>query len=116
MVEIVDQVEDDSATVAPEYCVIDVRTRPEVQATGSLGPGVHVIPVQEIIERNVFGAMDAEEFEAEYGFAKPTPEQTIVFSCAAGIRSVYACQAAAMAGYTKLINYTGGANEWFSKP
>ena len=110
MVDIVDQLEDGS----DDYCVIDVRTVPEVQATGALGTGIHVIAVQDIMQRNVFG-MDADDFEQEYGFEKPLPDQPIVFTCAAGIRSVYACQAAAAAGYTQLINYTGGANEWFSK-
>jgi rhodanese-related sulfurtransferase len=38
----------------------------------------------------------------------------LVFSCAAGIRSVHAAQFAAQNGYTKLVNYKGGANEWFN--
>jgi rhodanese-related sulfurtransferase len=67
-----------------------------------------------IVQKNVF-ALDEDEFLEVCGFEKPTLEETLVFSCAAGIRSVYAAQIAGMAGYSELINYTGGANEWFSR-
>jgi rhodanese-related sulfurtransferase len=96
-----------------QYCIIDVRTEEEVQATGKLGEHVYTLPVQVIMQAKVFD-MDPAEFEEFCQFPKPTMDETIVFSCAAGIRSTYACQFAAQAGYTKLINYAGGANEWFS--
>ena len=94
------------------YCVIDVRTDPEVMMTGKLAASVPTLPVQVILQSNVF-ALDPEEFEEICGFAKPDLDETLVFTCAAGIRSVYACQAAAAAGYSKLVSYAGGANEWF---
>jgi len=93
--------------------VVDVRRPDEVAATGKLGPSVPTLPVEVILQRNVF-ALDDDDFEEMCGFVKPQLEETIVFSCAAGIRSVYACQAATQAGYSKLVNYVGGANEWFS--
>jgi rhodanese-related sulfurtransferase len=108
MEEIVEQYEEGDS----DYLVIDVRTPEEVMNTGKLGPNVHTLPVQVIMQRNVF-ALDEEDFEEICGFEKPTPDTTLVFSCAAGIRSVYACQYASQAGYTKLVNYMGGANEWF---
>ncbi|CAB9513551.1 expressed unknown protein [Seminavis robusta] len=95
-----------------EFVVIDVRTSEEILNTGKLSPSVHTLPVQIIMEKNVF-ALDEEDFEDLTGFEKPAPDATLVFSCAAGIRSVYACQFASQAGYSKLINYTGGSNEWF---
>mmetsp|Transcript_17410 Transcript_17410/g.22632 ORF Transcript_17410/g.22632 Transcript_17410/m.22632 type:complete len:206 (-) Transcript_17410:256-873(-) len=95
------------------YCVIDVRTPDEIRMTGSLGKNVYNIPVETLMHTNAL-ALDDDDFEAEFGFAKPQMDETLVFSCAAGIRSNYACQAAALAGYTNLINYRGGANEWFS--
>jgi rhodanese-related sulfurtransferase len=98
-----------------QYCIIDVRTEEEVQATGKLGENVYTLPVQVIMQAKVF-EMDPEAFEEFCQFSKPAMDETIVFSCAAGVRSVYACQFAAQAGYTKLINYAGGANEWFSYP
>lgn len=93
--------------------VIDVRTPDEVAYTGKLAPHVHTFPVQIILQTNAFGLSD-EDFEEVAGFEKPSLDQTLVFTCAAGIRSVYACQAAASAGYGKLVNYAGGSNEWFS--
>lgn len=96
-----------------QYCIIDVRTEEEVYTTGQLGEGVYTLPVQVIMQAKVF-EMEPEAFEEFCGFEKPTLDETLVFSCAAGIRSVYACQFAAQAGYTKIVNYTGGSNEWFS--
>ena len=98
---------------ASQYCVIDVRTEEEVNRTGKLGENVYTLPVQVIQLSKVF-EMEPDEFLETCKFEKPSPDETLVFSCAAGIRSVSACQFAAQAGYTKLINYTGGANEWFS--
>ena len=114
-VEMEDILEDyhESGRAESGYVVIDVRTDEEVLATGKLGPEVHTLPVQIIMQSNVFG-MDADQFELTCGFVKPTPDETLVFTCAAGVRSVYACQFAAQAGYSKLVNYVGGANEWFS--
>jgi rhodanese-related sulfurtransferase len=94
--------------------VLDVRTEPEVQATGSLSDHTITLPLQTILNHNIFALTD-EDFEEIAGFAKPPADATLVFSCAAGIRSVYACQAAAAAGYSRLVNYAGGANEWFSR-
>lgn len=92
--------------------VIDVRRPDEVQHTGKVSPSTHTLPVEVIMQLNVF-SLDDDEFEDVCGFNKPQLDETIVFSCAAGIRSVYACQFASQAGYSNLINYVGGANEWF---
>jgi rhodanese-related sulfurtransferase len=93
--------------------VIDVRTEEEIYSTGKLSPSVHTLPVQVIMQANVF-QMDPDEFEDFCGFEKPKLDETVVFSCAAGIRSVSACKFASQAGYSKLVNYAGGSNEWFS--
>lgn len=94
------------------YVVIDVRFEDEIQMTGKLSPNTITLPVPIIMQYNVF-AMDAEEFEEVCKFEKPEMDETLVFSCAAGIRSQQAAFFAAKAGYTKLVNYAGGANEWF---
>jgi rhodanese-related sulfurtransferase len=96
-----------------QYCVIDVRTEQEVAATGKVGEHVYTLPVQVMQQYKVL-QMEPDEFLEFCKFEKPSLDETLVFTCAAGIRSVYACQFAAQAGYTKIINYTGGANEWFS--
>jgi rhodanese-related sulfurtransferase len=96
-----------------QYCIIDVRTEEEIRSTGKISENVYTLPVQVIMQSKVFD-MDPDEFEEFCKFPKPTYDETIVFTCAAGMRSVSACHFAAQSGYTKLINYTGGANEWFS--
>jgi rhodanese-related sulfurtransferase len=95
-----------------QYVVVDVRTGGEIANTGKLSPTVFSLPIEVIMEHNVF-QLDEDDFEEVCGFAKPTLDETLVFSCAAGIRSVYACQFAAQAGYSNLVNYVGGSNEWF---
>lgn len=104
---------DDDSSPSHPYVVIDVRTEPEIYSTGKLAESVHTLPLQVIMQANVF-AMDPDEFEEMCGFRKPDLDQTLVFSCAAGVRSTYACSYAAQAGYSKLVNYMGGANDWFS--
>jgi rhodanese-related sulfurtransferase len=106
MKQLLDQPENESVVV------IDVRTDEEVQATGKLAPHVHTLPVQVIHAKDAFKLSD-DDFEDVAGFSKPALDQTLVFTCAAGIRSVYACRAAELAGYSKLVNYKGGAHEWF---
>mmetsp|Transcript_527 Transcript_527/g.794 ORF Transcript_527/g.794 Transcript_527/m.794 type:complete len:214 (+) Transcript_527:47-688(+) len=112
MKEIVDDYEqgrDDSG-----YIVMDVREYNEVQASGKISPHTETLPLSIISQQQVF-EMDPEDFESLVGFDKPTPEETLVFTCAAGIRSVQAAQWAAQAGYSQLVNYKGGASEWFSQ-
>jgi rhodanese-related sulfurtransferase len=95
------------------YLVLDVRELHEVEYTGKLSPNTQTLPLQLLAQQDVF-ALDEDEFEEVCGFPKPTPDETLVFSCAAGIRSVHAAQFAAVNGYTQLVNYSGGANQWFS--
>jgi rhodanese-related sulfurtransferase len=95
------------------YVVLDVREENEVAYTGKLSPNTLTFPLQKLMRLNAF-ALDEDDFEDEFGFEKPSPDETLVFSCAAGIRSVHAAQFASQAGYSQLVNYQGGANQWFS--
>jgi rhodanese-related sulfurtransferase len=95
------------------YVVIDVRGEDEIAYTGKLSPKVHTLPLPVIMQLKVF-EMDDDEFEEVCFFPKPALDDTIVFTCAAGIRSQQAAYFASMAGYTNLVNYMGGASEWFS--
>ncbi|EEC50058.1 predicted protein [Phaeodactylum tricornutum CCAP 1055/1] len=112
MQEILEDYED-GGTEESRYIVIDVRGDDEVMYTGKLAPSVITLPIQVIMSSNAF-QMDPDDFEEAFGFVKPDLDDTLVFTCAAGVRSVYACQAAARAGYSKLVNYVGGANDWFT--
>lgn len=93
--------------------VIDVRGEEEVVATGKISPVAETLPLPYIQQHRAL-AMDEQDFLDNFGFEKPRFDETIIFSCKAGIRSRVACQIARMEGYTDVINYTGGANEWFS--
>ena len=58
--------------------------------------------------------VDDDEFQEMFGFPKPSLDETLVFTCKAGMRSMYAAQIAASVGYENIVNYRGGADEWFS--
>lgn len=58
--------------------------------------------------------MDEDDFEEQFGFVKPSLDETLVFTCKAGIRGASAAKLAQMAGYTDILVYAGGSNEWFS--
>jgi len=94
------------------YLILDVRGDDEVMYTGRVSPNTITLPLPIIMTQDVF-ALEEEQFEAICGFEKPQLDETLVFTCAAGIRSQHAAFAAGKAGYSSLINYAGGANEWF---
>lgn len=94
------------------YVIIDVRGVDEIRGTGKLNDCVETLPLPLIAARGAF-ALDEDDFEETFGFVKPTPDETIVFTCKAGIRSMQACQIVGMTGYSNLVNYSGGADEWF---
>mmetsp|Transcript_53927 Transcript_53927/g.60255 ORF Transcript_53927/g.60255 Transcript_53927/m.60255 type:complete len:218 (-) Transcript_53927:269-922(-) len=95
------------------YVVMDVREKYEIEGTGKVSPNTHTLPLSIIGQDLVFD-MDEDQFEITCGFPKPTPDETLVFTCAAGIRSTNACSYASQSGYTKLVNYKGGAYDWFT--
>ena len=95
------------------YVVIDVRDPDEIAFTGKVSPNTHNIPLGVLVQYQVF-SMDDDDFEDTCGFPKPSLDETLVFTCAAGIRSTHACNFAAQGGYSNLVNYRGGANEWFA--
>jgi rhodanese-related sulfurtransferase len=100
------------ADKASEFVLIDVRGEEEVRVTGPLIDDAVTVPLPEIM----YGAlgMEAEDWEERFGFPKPSVEATLVFSCKAGVRSDQASQMAIEAGYIKVINHLGGADEWFN--
>jgi rhodanese-related sulfurtransferase len=94
------------------YVVIDVRGVAEVATTGQLSPSTWTLPLPEITEGCFL--LSEEQFQEKYGFEKPAMDETLVFSCAAGIRARKAAEQALGVGYTKVVVYGGGANEWFA--
>lgn len=104
----------DNGTGDANYVVIDVRGEPEIMmGTGLMSEKVHILPLPQITMMGAFD-MDDKSFEAQFNFPKPSVEEdTLVFTCKMGGRSQQAAQLAAMAGYKNIINYTGGADDWF---
>jgi metal-sulfur cluster biosynthetic enzyme/rhodanese-related sulfurtransferase len=79
----------------PDLFVLDVRTRGEF-ADGHI-PGAHLIPVDEL-----------EEHLREL----PAKDAAILVTCAAGGRSVAACEMLAPHGFSRLLNLVGGMHAW----
>ena len=94
------------------YVIMDVRGHDEIAQTGKLDDVVHTLPLPFIAE-GAF-SMDDDEFEEQFGFVKPSLDETLVFTCKAGVRAASAAELAQKAGYTDILAYAGGSNEWFS--
>mmetsp|Transcript_4651 Transcript_4651/g.13151 ORF Transcript_4651/g.13151 Transcript_4651/m.13151 type:complete len:174 (-) Transcript_4651:310-831(-) len=109
--QIIDEYESEGRD-ASGYVVIDVRGEEEVAFTGKVSPNTYTLPLPLIAQEGAFN-LDDDDFEEQYGWAKPGLDETLVFTCKAGVRSNYAAQYAAMSGYSKLFDYIGGADEWF---
>lgn len=99
-----------------ETCVlVDVRGTEEVASTGKLAFAsitAHTVPLPEL---DGALAMPGGDFLDKYGFAKPTKDVDVVFTCRSGRRSASAAVIAEARGWTRVRNYTGGANEWFEE-
>jgi len=111
MTEIIEDYEE-GGRAESGYVVMDVRGGDEIMYTGKVSPNTITLPLPIIMTHNVF-ALENEDFEEVCGFEKPALDETLVFTCAAGIRSQQAAYSAAKAGYSNLVNYVGGAHEWF---
>ena len=79
----------------PSLVVLDVRTEAEYR-NGHI-PRARLVPVDELEDR-------VQELPA-----KDTP---ILVTCAAGGRSLAACEILAERGYTRLLNLAGGMHAW----
>ncbi|KAJ4312561.1 hypothetical protein N0V94_007376 [Neodidymelliopsis sp. IMI 364377] len=53
-----------------------------------------------------------DEFQDQFGFAKPPTNKEVVFFCKAGVRSSSAAGIARQAGYTNVGEYKGSWAEW----
>ena len=92
--------------------LFDVREPKELESTGKI-PGSVNLPLGEVAE-----AFDLtpEQFQEKYGAKKPEKtDKDITFSCLAGIRSMYALNAAVEKGYIHARHFPGGWEEWFHK-
>ena len=114
MTEILSHVENATDGDTTNYVIIDVRGNEEIMmGTGLMNEKVHILPLPQITMMNAFD-MDDKSFESQFNFPKPNvDDDTLVFTCKMGGRSQQAAQIAPMSGYKNIINYTGGADDWF---
>mmetsp|Transcript_3027 Transcript_3027/g.6629 ORF Transcript_3027/g.6629 Transcript_3027/m.6629 type:complete len:184 (-) Transcript_3027:6-557(-) len=94
MTEIIEDVVNSSREESG-YVIIDVRGQDEIQYTGKLDDVVETLPLPYIANGAL--SMEEEEFKESFGFEKPGLDETLVFTCKAGIRSQSAGQLAKMA-------------------
>jgi hypothetical protein len=76
------------------YVIINVHGHDEIQTTGKLNDVVVTLPLPYIAQGVL--AMDKEDFKETFEFEKPQLDETLVFSCKAGIQSQQAGQLAKM--------------------
>ncbi|AAW42492.1 hypothetical protein CNBC2130 [Cryptococcus deneoformans B-3501A] len=89
--------------------LVDVREPDEV-ALGSIPSAVN-LPLSKLKE-----ALDSHsnpgDFQREFAFPKPQPEQNIIFFCRSGRRSASAAEIANDKGYKSVRNYVGSWLDW----
>lgn len=81
-----------------KFCLIDVRNPEEIAGTGSLDSKAHNVPLSQIPQSFV---SSEETWVAKFGFPKPSKDETLVFSCKAGVRSAMASECANQLGYSE---------------
>ncbi|CBH10990.1 rhodanese-like domain containing protein, putative [Trypanosoma equiperdum] len=91
-----------------DFVLLDCRTVNEVTSWGII-EGAKVLPAHEMFEAF---HLTPEEFEVEFGFTKPRPEQKIICYCQYGPRSLMAAQVLSWMGYTKVLHFRDGYYEW----
>lgn len=90
------------------FVIIDCRTVNEVTSWGII-EGAKVLPAHEMFEAF---HMTPEDFETEFGFPKPKPEETVIFYCQYGPRSLMAAQILSWLGYENVLHFRDGYHEW----
>lgn len=89
-------------------CIIDVRSKDEVQATGMIPTSVN-IPLDQL-EATLKKTSD--EIQREYNIPKPGPTDRVVTYCLKGMRAESAAAILQASGYTNVDTYPGSWAEW----
>ncbi|KAL0252798.1 hypothetical protein I308_102190 [Cryptococcus tetragattii IND107] len=89
--------------------LVDVREPDEV-ALGSIPSAVN-LPLSKLKEALDYH-FNPGDFQREFAFSKPQPEQNIIFFCRSGRRSASAAEIANEKGYKNVRNYVGSWLDW----
>ena len=109
MTEILSQVDNGTNDDNPNYIIIDVRGQEEIMmGTGLMSDNIQNIPLPQISMMNAF-EMDEKSFESQFFQTEYRRRYIGVYMS----HSAQAAQLAQQSGYKSIINYTGGADEWF---
>lgn len=90
------------------YILIDCRTVNEITSWGII-EGAKVLPAHEMFEAF---KLTPEDFQIEFGFPKPKPEEKIIFYCQFGPRSLMAAQILSWLGYPNVMHLREGYHHW----
>lgn len=112
LAQLTDSERDTLLTSRPEYddgfVLLDCRTVNEVTSWGMI-EGAKLLPAHEMFDGF---HLTPEEFEVEFGFAKPRPEEKIICYCQYGPRSLMAAQILSWMGYMNVLHFRDGYYEW----
>ncbi|KAI3438095.1 hypothetical protein D9Q98_000537 [Chlorella vulgaris] len=97
---------------APPATLIDVRRSDERALYGSIKGAAH-IPVDQLPSALCLGP---DQFLRQYRFAKPGPEDLVVFSCRTNTRAGWAAQLAQDAGLQRCLVLRQGVYGWRLDP
>lgn len=92
--------------------VVDVRNPSERQNPGFIS-GTKNIPLSEIWQ--AFSQCSDEEFEAKYGFSRPSKSSVLATHCLKGKRAMEAAAKLNLLGYQNVKVYKGSLSDWKEK-
>lgn len=89
------------------YIILDVR-EPDEYSEGHI-PNSHNMPFKSSPDAL---SLDDSTFKSKFGFAKPSTDKTLVFSCLSGMRAGKSEELAAKYGYPNRMTYSGSFKDW----
>ncbi|TXT13198.1 hypothetical protein VHUM_01599 [Vanrija humicola] len=98
----------------PNDNVLLIDTREPDEVINGTIPSAVILPLSRL-EAALSPKFNPGDFQREFAFAKPLPEQNMVFFCRSGRRSGLACELAEREGYPNVRNYVGSYLEWEDK-
>ncbi|PRW57512.1 Heat shock 67B2 [Chlorella sorokiniana] len=96
----------------PPVTLVDVRRSDERALYGAIKGAAH-IPVDQLASAL---ALPPEQFFVQYSFAKPAPDDLVVFSCRTNTRAGWAAQVARDAGLQRCLVLRQGVYGWRLDP